>query len=92
MQVKGKISRIGETETVGSKGFKKRELVLVTDEKYPQTLSIEFLQNATSLIDNYREGQNVTIDINLRGREWKEKVFNSIVGWKIEAEKTEPAF
>ncbi len=89
MEVQGKIKIIGETEEFGSNGFLKRELVLVTEEQYPQHLSIEFVQDKCTVLDNYAEGQSVKISINLRGREWTNpegeiKHFNSIQGWRIE--------
>jgi len=88
MEVKGKIKLIGITQTFGEKGFKKRELVIVTDEQYPQPILIEFVQNKCELLDKFSEGQNVTVGINLRGREWVSpdgdiKYFNSLNGWKI---------
>ena len=43
-EIKGKVKLLPDTQTFGS-GFKKRELILTTDdEKYPQDISIEFLQ------------------------------------------------
>tara|TARA_B100001059_G_C17618110_1_gene468061 strand:- start:138 stop:512 length:375 start_codon:yes stop_codon:yes gene_type:complete len=89
MEVIGKIKLIGETQTFGSNGFRKRELVVTTDEQYPQMLMIEFIQDKTDLLNNYSVGQDVKISINLRGREWinpqgEAKYFNSIQGWRIE--------
>lgn len=90
MEVTGKIKLIGETKEVGTNGFKKRELVVTTEEQYPQHLLIEFLQDKCALLDAYKVGQDVRIAINLRGREWTNpqgevKYFNSITGWRIEA-------
>ena len=89
MEVQGKIKRIGKTETFGTGGFKKRELVLVTEEQYPQMLAIEFTQDKCDLLDKHKVGADVLIKINLRGREWinpegEAKYFNSIQGWWIE--------
>ncbi len=80
---------IDETKTYGSNGFRKRELVITTEEQYPQHLLIEFVQDKTSLLDSYQVGQPVKVSINLRGREWtnpqgETKYFNSIQGWRIE--------
>ncbi len=88
MEVTGKIKLIGETQEFGSNGFKKRELVVTTNEQYPQSIMIEFTQNNTSLLDSYKVGDDVTVQINLRGREWTNpqgevKYFNSINGWRI---------
>ena len=89
MEVQGKIKLIGETQTFGANGFRKREVVVTTDEQYPQHISIEFLQDKTDLLDSYNVGQDVKININLRGREWvnpqgETKYFNSIQGWRID--------
>ncbi len=88
MEVKGKIKLITETKTYGTNGFRKREVVIVTDEQYPQFLNIEFTQDKTDLLNNFNEGEDVEISINLRGREWispqgETKYFNSIQGWRI---------
>ena len=89
MEVQGKIKMVGETQTVGSGGFRKREVVVTTEEQYPQHIMVEFVQDKTDLLNNYQVGQNVKISINLRGREWvnpqgETKYFNSIQGWRIE--------
>jgi len=90
MEVQGKIKRISETQILGSGGFRKREVVVTTEEQYPQHLAIEFVQDKTELLNNFREGQSVKVSINLRGREWvspqgETKYFNSIQGWRIDA-------
>ena len=90
MEVQGKIKLIGETHTVGSNGFRKRELVVTTEEQYPQHLSIDFVQDKTDLLNNFQVGQPVKVGINLRGREWispqgETKHFNSIQGWRIDS-------
>ena len=89
MEVQGKIKLIGDTKTFGSNGFRKRELVVTTEEQYPQDLMIEFVQDKTDLLNTYQVGQPVKVGINLRGREWvspqgETKYFNSIQGWRIE--------
>ena len=45
MEVTGKIKMIGETQTFGSNGFRKREVVVNTEEQYPQSIMIEFVQD-----------------------------------------------
>lgn len=89
MEVQGKIKMIGETQTFGSNGFRKREVVVTTEEQYPQHIMVEFVQDKTDLLDSYKVGQPVKIGVNLRGREWvnpqgETKYFNSIQGWRIE--------
>ena len=89
MEVTGKIKWIDEVKTYRESGFRKREVVITTQEQYPQSLLIEFIQDKCSLLDNFQLGQGVKIGINLRGREWvnpegETKYFNSIQGWRIE--------
>lgn len=89
MEIIGKIKKIGQTKEFGVKGFRKRELVLVTKDQYPQPILIEFVQDRCGLLDNYKTGDDIKVSINLRGKEWTNKdnevkYFNSIQGWKIE--------
>ncbi|WP_422857896.1 DUF3127 domain-containing protein [Flagellimonas sp. S174] len=89
MEVQGRIKMIDETKTYGNNGFRKREVVITTEEQYPQHILVEFVQDKCDLLNNYQVGQQVKVSINLRGREWTNpqgevKYFNSIQGWRIE--------
>ncbi len=89
MEVTGKIKLINETQTFGTGSFKKRELVITTNEQYPQDIQVEFVQDKCDLLNKYKVGQDVKVSINLRGREWinpqgEAKYFNTIQGWRIE--------
>lgn len=80
---------IEETKTFGNNGFRKREMVITTEEQYPQHILVEFVQDKCDLLNNFQVGQAVKVSINLRGREWTNpqgeiKYFNSIQGWRIE--------
>jgi len=88
MEVTGILKMVGETQDVGSSGFQKRDCVVTTDEKYPQHILIQFVQDKCNLLANYKAGDKVNIGINLRGREWvnpqgETVYFNTIQGWKI---------
>ena len=90
MEVQGRIKMIGDTQSFGSNGFRKREIVVTTEEQYPQHIMVEFVQDKCDLLNSYKVGQEVKVSINLRGREWvnpqgETKYFNSIQGWRIEA-------
>ena len=80
---------LGESKNVGSGSFLKRELVVTTDEQYPQHILVEFVQDKCDLLNNYQVGDAVKVSINLRGREWVDpqgvtKYFNAIQGWRVE--------
>jgi hypothetical protein len=77
-----------------SASFRKRELVVTTEEQYPQHILVEFTQDKCDLLNSYNVGDGVKVSINLRGREWtnpqgETKYFNSIQGWRIEKLQTE---
>lgn len=88
MEISGIVKKIGDTQQV-TDSFRKRELVVTTEEQYPQNILIEFVQDRSSLLDSFNTGDKITVGINLRGREWTSpqnevKYFNSIHGWRIE--------
>lgn len=94
MEVKGKVKMVGMEQQV-SASFKKRELVVTTDEQYPQMISINFVQDKCDLLSGLQVGQDVTVGINLRGREWIDpqgtaKYFNDIQGWKLDKQGNTP--
>ena len=93
MEIQGRIKQIFPSQMLGQKGFEKRDLVIVTEEQYPQTILIQFTQQRCDLLDSLQVGQNVKVYINIRGREWtnpqgETKYFNTIEGWKIEVIQT----
>lgn len=88
MEISGKVKVLNDEQQV-SPTFKKRELVVTTDEQYPQHILIEFIQDKTDLLNNIAVGEDVKVSVNLRGREWvspqnETKYFNSIHGWRVE--------
>jgi len=94
MEITGKIKKIDETRTYSTSRFRKRELVITTEEQYPQMLMVEFVQDKCDLLNSYNVGDDVKVSINLRGREWinpegEAKYFNSIQGWRIEKLQSE---
>jgi len=93
MEIQGRIKQIFPSQMIGGNGFEKRDLVIVTEEQYPQTIIIQFTQQRCDLLNNLQVGQNVKVYINIRGREWtnpqgETKYFNTIEGWKIEVIQT----
>ena len=91
MELKGKIILIGEIENFPN-GFKKRNIVLKTNDRFPQEIEIEFLKDNMNLIENVNIGDNVTVGINITGRSWENpktnetKYFVGIKGWRLAVE------
>jgi len=91
MEIIGKIKVVNPEQQV-SASFRKRELVVTTEEQYPQHILIDFLQDKCDLLNNFNIGEVVKVSINLRGREWvnpqgETRYFNSIQGWRIDKDQ-----
>src|SRR5690554_6494631 len=68
--------------------FKKQELIVKSEEQYPQDLMFQVTQERCDLLNSINVGDVVEIDYNLRGREWinpqgEAKYFTSLDIWKI---------
>jgi hypothetical protein len=89
MEINGQIKEVFATQTISEK-FKKREFVLTTDGStpYPNHLLIQVTQAKCDLLNSYSSGDEVTVSINLKGREYQNptkgtQYFNSIEAWAI---------
>lgn len=102
MQLKATIKKIGITEVVSDK-FKKRDIVLTdnSNEKYPQHILFQLIQDKVNLADKVKIGDSVEISFNLKGREYTNssgevKYFNSLEIYSVTklnsaVESTEPS-
>lgn len=87
--IKGSLKSIGQEVQVSEK-FRKRDFVLTDNSsQYPQHLMFQLTQDKVSLMDSCKEGDEVTVYFNLRGKEWQSpqgeaKYFNTLEAWKID--------
>lgn len=89
-EVTGKVLLIGQTETLGSAGtFRKRLIVVETNEQYSQKIPIDFVQDKCDILDKYNVGDEVKVSINIRGNEYNGKYYCSLNGWRIEKQATQ---
>jgi len=85
MEITGTIKVLGNLEKVSDK-LTKKQVVVTTNEQYPQDIAIEFLNDKIDTLKNFKVGNKVIIGINLRGREYNGKYYNNIVGWRVSAD------
>lgn len=90
LQVTGELYKVFPTEQK-TESFQAREFVVLVPGNYPQYAKFQLTQDRTGLIDLYREGQEVTVHFDLRGREWEGKYFTNLNAWRIEGEAQAPA-
>lgn len=83
--ITGTIHHIGDTETIGDKGFRKRLLVIKTAAQYDGLIPIEAKKDDCGILDRFAIGQQVKADIYIGGREWNGRYFPSLTLKSIEA-------
>ncbi len=83
-EIKGKIYRIFPVEKK-TESFQTRDLVLETQENYPQLIRFQMVQDNCAQLDNLQEGIEVNVKFDLKGREWNGKFITNLQAWKVEA-------
>ena len=89
MQANGRIHALFETQQVTER-FRKREFVVeLADNRYPQFVLFQLTGDRCENLDGYQVGEEVRVEFNLRGREWKSpkgdiRYFNSLDVWTLE--------
>jgi hypothetical protein len=91
----GVVEVIFDTEHVSDKFQKRTFVVNDMQDKYPQKISFQCVQDKVSLLDKIGEGQEVEVAFNVRGREWKSpqgelKYFNTLEAWRIDVKEQAP--
>jgi hypothetical protein len=90
----GVVEKLMPLQTIGEKGFRKRELILTEDEdsmsNFPNHIPFTFKQDRVSLIENLSEGQRVKVRFAIEGRVWhspktnEDVYFKDLVGLKVD--------
>ena len=78
----GVILEIGEVEKFSS-GFKKRELIVRTDDEYPQDLKIDFIQDNCDKLDLFTDGEEVMVAFTIIGNLYQGKYYTNLRGIAI---------
>lgn len=92
-QLTGTIKLIKEKQVFDS-GFQKVQFVVTTnDEKYPQDISFEIVQDKVDDFIKYNKvGALVDVSFNLRGNEYNGTYYNNLSAWKVfKSEANAPA-
>ena len=95
----GKIEKILPLELKGAdKNFKVQSIILTVDDSYKKDgqtvnrdmpLKIDFKQRNTEQLSNYKVGDKVSVEWNLKGTKWQgvnmsePRHFTTAEGWKI---------
>ena len=88
----GVVEEVHETQSFGSNGFTKREVLIGNDvdspSKYPNPVKFTFKKDNCSLLDGIKKGQRAKIHFVIDGRRWEGprgvQFFVDLTGLKIE--------
>jgi hypothetical protein len=92
MEISGKIIAVlpalGGTSRNGN-DWKKQEYILETHEQYPKKICFQFF--GTDKIEQaaIREGEELTVSIDIESREYNGRWFTNINAWKVERKGTQ---
>lgn len=85
MNFRGKIIELSEIQSITTKDnklFQKREVVIETNERYPQSLMFEVTGNDVNhacLVP----GMFIEVELNARATKYNNRWYNSLRAWKI---------
>ena len=89
MELKGKIESKLKAENGTSKAGKewtKQTLVINNGDQYNPNVAISFFgDDKVKMLENFKEGQDVSIGVNISSKEFNGKWYNQIDGWMIKA-------
>ena len=83
LQLTGRIIEISEVMQI-TESFKKCELVIKTDEQYPQEIKFDLVNKNVELRNALQVGQDVIVSFNLRGSSYQGKRYVNLQAWRID--------
>jgi len=91
LTMKGAIKLINPVKVISDK-FSVREFVVTTpDEKYPQDILFQTVNDKMAVLESLGVGQQVEVSYNVRGREFNGRYYNTLDAWKIEVTGSKPS-
>lgn len=90
-ELTGIVLDIFKTQTF-NKGFRKREFVIETGDKYPQKIIFGLVQDKCDMIDSYSIGDTISVSFDVKGRDWTDntgntKYFNTLEAYRISGQQ-----
>ena len=90
-ELTGVILEIFPSQTF-NKGFRKREFVIETGDKYPQKIIFGLVQDKCDMLDSYGVGDTVAVAFDVKCRDWTDKsgqvkYFNTLEAFRISGQQ-----
>lgn len=85
IEITATCSHVGEVETIGKNGFKKRTFVLKDESgKYPKIVAFTLKKDKVDKIDGRHVGSTVKVTGYVESREWNGKYFTEVTAVGVE--------
>ena len=81
-EITGTVFVISEVKTYPS-GFKRRELVLLTDDYRPRPITFQFLSERVDLLNGIGDRERIIVGYRLEGRPWKDRYLTNLTVFEL---------
>lgn len=87
MEYVGIITNLIPEELVGANQLRKKAIVVeeISDREYKGSVVVDFYGDKCDLLNGFKVGDQVKVGLNFRAREYNNKRYNGISGWKVDA-------
>lgn len=87
LTISGILSKKNDKTNQGQ-SYEAQQIIVTTEEEYPQEYPIDMQKNTFSYLDEIEEGNKVEVKANLKGKKWakegnEDRYFLSLSGYKI---------
>ena len=87
MESKGIITQIMKPQSglANGKDWKKVDFVIDTKEKYDNIIAFDIFgeQKVDKFLQDYKVGQEVSVEFNIKCREYKGKYYTNLSAWRV---------
>ncbi len=94
MELKGKLEQklsIEKGTSKAGKDWKKQTIIINNGDQYnPQTAISFFGDDKVKMLENFSEGAEIVVGVNISSKEFNGKWYNQIDGWKVNLVGSKP--
>jgi single-strand DNA-binding protein len=83
-EMKGTVKRLFDVWKSDTSEFYKREFVITTAEQYPSDVKFSALKEKSDQLSNIKEGDQVMVKFDVRGREYNDRYYVDLNAWRVE--------
>lgn len=85
LELKGKITHIGDVEVINDKFSKRIFVIEVQDGSFAKSVALQFTNDKCGKLDGIAKGAQVHVKFNIESREYNGKWFTNLTAWYLGA-------